>query len=206
MKIGYAFSSGEQLSRNIRISLLSVKRFFNPKDIVIFYTPPYTKEDEQELSEYDLRKKPNLSLGGDYQVYMNRSYFDEVKSPVLFFLDTDTELVKDPRELLAGDFDIKCDARRVPGYEIHIGAQFFIMKNSCHKELGGAWRQEYLRIKDENIPCKDETSLYLAVRRLGLKIEGLPPAAIIGDQIPEHNDLEPKENTYIIHYGSSGKK
>jgi hypothetical protein len=211
MKIAYTVSSGELLIRNIKISLASVEKFFQPKEIIIFYTPPYKPEDKVFLSKYELRERPKMELGGGYDPQMTRSYFEEIEDDILFFLDTDTEMFRDPRDLLEGDWDIRCEARTdVEGYEAHIGTQFFIFKNGTHRKIAKLWRQKYLEAESKLSTLlagpTDEVSLYWAVIESKIKVMSLPSGSLTGDQIPKHPELLPSKDTYVIHYGLSGKK
>ena len=211
MKVAYTVSSGPELIRNIKISLASIEKFFEPKDIIIFYTPPRTLEDEVFLSKYDLRERPKMELGGTYDPQMTRSYFEEIEDDILFFLDTDTEMFRDPRDLLEGDFDMRCEARTdVEGYEAHVGTQFFIFKNGTHRKIAKLWRDKYLEVekvvKTLLAGPTDEVALYWAVIESKIKVMPLPPGALAGDQIPKHPELIPTEGTYVIHYGLRGKK
>jgi len=190
VKIVYTVSDKNYLIPNVLRSLRSVQKFCTPQNIIIFYTPPRSKENFQKLSELAIvRKVPNITNPFAAFPTKGKSHYGEkihlcsVDDPTILFLDADTFVRKDLRPLLVGNYDFS--ARVGSGYskmnhEVwrtmfeNYGKQpiplpntgFMIFKNYTHKHI----RREWLRFLNENLPnplphsyLKEQYALALAL-------------------------------------------
>ena len=88
-------------------SLHIAKQWFKKEDIIVFFTPPFNNDHEQQIAKYAtvIKKKDHYPI--PHQIfdpndptppfYWDKYYFTEIDSDNLIFLDNDTELQRDIR-------------------------------------------------------------------------------------------------------------
>ena len=118
VKLCYSFSARIDKLGFIDLlhSLHTTKEYFNKEDIIVFYTPPFNNDYEQQIAKYaTVVKKEHYPIPHPTfdpndptpPFYWDKYYFSEVDSDNLIFLDNDTELQCDIREYFDKyDFDI----------------------------------------------------------------------------------------------------
>jgi hypothetical protein len=117
IKLCYSFSARVDKLGFIDLlhSLHTIKQYFSKEDIIVFFTPPFNDDYEQQIAKY-----ATVIKKGHYPIphptydpndptppyYWDKFYFTEVDCDKLIFLDNDTEIQKDIREYFKEDFDI----------------------------------------------------------------------------------------------------
>ena len=224
-KFVYTLSDPQvQLALN---SIKSLRRFVNRDDIVVFCTPPIREKNIHALSrnavvvESENLTEPFFMAKGKCGRYGEKIHLCDVDSSRVVFLDCDTVVKKDPRELLDGDFDFS--ARIGSGYyEFNqyvwmkmfekIGKDpipmpntgFMIFKNNVHKEI----RDEWLKyINSPFLPNPHPSGFPKEQYALALAISG---KRIRWMSKKEHAFGWKKEelniDTYVLHLGTGRAK
>jgi len=110
LKIIYSVSDVRDLIRDTINSIMSLRRYFEKEDIIIYYTPPRSKKNYAKLSKLGtVIKERNIT--DEFRIIKGYGRFGEkfhalfVDSPNIIFLDSDTIINKDLFQLLWGSFD-----------------------------------------------------------------------------------------------------
>lgn len=215
----YSLSNKNKLIKNFMKSVKSLNKYVHRNKIFVYYTPPLDYDNLSKLSKYAEIKitknitKPfifrsNRGLGR----YGEKVHLCETKSDVVFFLDCDTIIKKNPLELIKGDYDFS--ARIGSGYydfdmtlwgnmfrkrgRLPIpmpNTGFMIFKNSIHRNLFSLWLNLINSDIDNPHPVSNLKEQYaLALCLSGYKIRWMSKN--------EHAFLwkgEKKTNTYVLH-------
>ena len=166
IKYVYTLSSRGHLVLRALHSIRTLSRFVDPADIVVFYTPPRTEADRTVLAGLgvDLREEPaeteSFSAFGDEPAhYGEKLKLCSVDAETVVFLDCDTLVLGDIREVLDGTFDFKArpgtESPREPDWREMFqrfnrpylrwmpNAGFMIFRNWIHQDIRDSW-QEFL--------------------------------------------------------------
>lgn len=117
----YTCSSKFDMVEQLEESIQSLTKYVKSEQIVVFFTPPISQEDVQRIENLgvEVREKPHYipksMQVGKYDspsYYSDKFYFTQVNSENVVFLDCDTLIKGDIRQVLKGDFQFK--ARLVP--------------------------------------------------------------------------------------------
>ena len=115
VKYCYTLSSIRQLPEDTVHSIRTLLNYVSPEQVVVFYTPPYNKEDEQRIRDLgvDLRKREQVTDSFSIKDSMPSSAFGEkvhigsIEADTVVFLDCDTLVLSDIRSTIEGDFEFK---------------------------------------------------------------------------------------------------
>lgn len=118
MKIAYTFSSVKNMPKDLLKSIKTTRSFVEADDIIVFYTPPREPEhiDMLENLGVDLRLREHrsraFSMGKEdvKSYYTDKTWLCTVGDDQVIFLDCDTVVLEDPREILEGDFEFNARA------------------------------------------------------------------------------------------------
>lgn len=108
IKLCYSFSARVDKLGFIDLlhSLHTVKQYFSKEDIIVFFTPPFNDDYEQQIARYaTVIKKDHYPIPHPTYdpndptppYYWDKFYFTEVDCDNLIFMDNDTELQRDIR-------------------------------------------------------------------------------------------------------------
>jgi hypothetical protein len=174
----YTVSDAGAMIPNVIRSIMSLRKYVDKKNILVFYTPPRCKLNNALLSkvavvkEVDNVSKPFVFVEGNPPSrYGEKCHLCDVPSSTVVFLDADTIVKKDLSPLLDGDFDFSA-RRHYPTRKSAIGSidervwletfrklekkpvpmpncGFMIFKRFCHRKI----KEEWLRhVNDNNLP------------------------------------------------------
>jgi len=193
--IVYTLSDKGNMVKDILSSLKTASKYEEKEDIIVFHTPPIKQETVRKLSRYATViqtsnvTEPFTFVGhrgpGQYGEKVQLCYVDREN---VLFLDCDTEIRKDPIELLEGDFDFAGRVSPMGYFDIRnwcklfrdygrepigmFNTGFIIFKNYAHHKIGDKW-MFYL---NEDLPQlhpysyhKDQYALSLAVSDLKIR-------------------------------------
>jgi len=168
-KVVYTVSDVGDLIPCVLRSIESLEKFVSKKNIIVFYTPPRSRENYLKLSnvavvkEVDNITKPFDVLAAQKKAkglplsprhYGEKVHLCEVECENVLFLDADTVVRKDITELLAGNYDFSA---LPPAYEMdealvakafasigkdplpQFNCGFLIFKNSLHVRIKDLW-------------------------------------------------------------------
>lgn len=189
-KIVYTVSDKGSMISDVLNSIKNVRKFFNRKDIFVFYTPPRNKENLYKLNKLAIVKEvPNITQPFIAFPHKGLSHYGEkihlcdVDSLNVIFLDADTVIKKNPLPLLIGDYDFSARVgnsyysmdrkiwndmfRKFRKQIVPLpNTGFMIFKNYCHREI----KQEWLRFVNSTLPnplkhsyLKEQYALALAL-------------------------------------------
>lgn len=221
MKVAYTVSDIWKIVDQTVLSIKSVRKFFQRGEVVVFYTPPRSKKNQERLSALaEVREVENLTdpfdpwRKGRMSRYGEKVHLCSLDDEVVFFLDADTRVKGDLRDLLEGDFDValrrddwvndralnwdkwRAMFKRAGKEPIDVpNAGFMVFKNGTHRDIGDEW----LRLLNSNLEnpgtsyLKDMYSLALAVS--GRRIKWLSPMEC------SHTFADEPEAAYVVHLG-----
>jgi hypothetical protein len=168
-KVVYTVSDCGDLIPAVLKSIKSLERFVQKENVIVFYTPPRSKENYSKLSEIaEVKAVENITTPFDMhgcdekgflkgaQRYGEKLHLCEVDCPNVIFLDADTVVKKDITLLLDGDFDFsalppkiysKFNKDIMKAVFRNIGTEpipmfncgFLIFKNYLHFKIKDAW-------------------------------------------------------------------
>lgn len=189
-KFTYTLSSQGDLVGGVMQSIKSLLNWVDPRDIIVFYTPPRHHADQDALTELgvDLRETDNQTLafsirsGFDASHYGEKVQIGEIDADTVVFLDCDTVILDDPEVVIAGDFDFKA---RPGSYDVSEeewrsmfqaygeeylswmpNAGFMVFKNRTHQKVQSDWRQyikEGIELPSAGMNHGEQYALALAV-------------------------------------------
>lgn len=186
-KFVYTLSDVGDLVKSTIRSVNSLLNFVDKKDIVIFYTPPRSKKVFNKLSRMaEVRKVENITEPFKFQEkrfgrFGEKIQLCNVDDPNVIFLNSDTEIIKNPRDLLIYDYDVSgrigmgyldfdfdiwenmFEGRKVIPM---LNAGFLIFKDFAHKKIRNKWLEYIEKDLDNPHPTqyfKDQYSLVLAI-------------------------------------------
>jgi hypothetical protein len=165
MKIAYTFSSVKNMPKDLLKSVETMNCFVGPEDIIVFYTPPRESEHIEMLENLgvDLRLKEHrsraFSMGrkDPESYYTDKTWLCTVEDDEVIFLDCDTVVLDDPREILKGEFEFKArpgsfsseksdkkwrrefEKRDLPVMDWMPNAGVLAFKNGSHREIEDDW-------------------------------------------------------------------
>ena len=220
MKVVYTVSDKGSMIEDVLKSLSTIRRFIDKNDIIIYYTPPRSEENFDKLSSLAVVlkaeniTKPFLFQKNRFGRYGEKIHLCDVNDPTVMFLDADTLIKKDIRELIKGDYDFSARVgisgykdfnqyiwsemfRRIDKKPIYLpNTGFMIFKNYTHREIKEEWlkytNDPYLPNPHPSSNAKEEYALALAVS--GKKIKWMTKK--------EHTCLwlnESQTDSYVIH-------
>jgi hypothetical protein len=212
-KFVYTLSDVGDLVRLTVKSIKTLHKFVDKSNVIVFCTPPMRDRSISRLSNLAMVEQVhNLTapfLVADHKVgrYGEKLRVCDVDCHIVFFLDCDTLIKKNPLKLLEGDFDFSVRGRSTR-YAKEVEEMFkkynrepislpnsgvMIFKNSLHRKIRDEWlsfmNQDLLPFDDY---AKEEVSLALCVS--GKKIKWLTPT--------EHSlrdSWEDTDKTIILH-------
>ena len=203
-------------------SLKSVERFVEPGNIIVVYTPPINEKHIESLRVrgYQIYVKPTPVGGWRFAA---KNYLCDVETENLIFIDCDTVVYKDIRELLTRDKDYSFAARigktSSVGDKVWEGtfkkfglrqlpmfnSGFMIFRDGLHNCIKDEWI-EYLKMYLSNeleLPHKDRTMINQ--HALTLAISRYVPESNIWYLGKEHHSYGETRDTYVFHTPGSGK-
>lgn len=222
VKFVYTLSDKGRMVQEAIKSIKSLLRFVEKGDIIVYYTPPRSKENLKKLSQFAVvREVPNLTKPFVFSKEIGPSRYGEkvhlcdTNCPIVIFLDTDTIVKKNPLDLLDGDFDFFARPGTV-NYDLNNkiwedmfrmfnakpilipNTGFMIFKNWCHKDIRDLW----LNLINSPLPnphpinyLKEQYALAIALSVKKKKIKWMGREHHIFRWIGEKND------TYVLHEG-----
>ena len=163
VKYVYTLSSVGVMFQRAFFSIKSLSKYVDPKNIVVFFTPPRDNSDTKRLEQLgvDLRLVENttdaFTAFDTEQHYGEKTWLTTIEDDTVVFLDCDTVIFDDIQTVIKGDFDFK--AR--PGTSEVLqpnwrdlferfdeeyldwmpNAGFLVFKNGLHREIGDKWRK-----------------------------------------------------------------
>ncbi len=221
VKFVYTVSDRGDMIRDVLRSIKSLRRFADREEIVVFYTPPRSQSSLEELSKLaEVKLVPNVTEPFVFRKergpgrYGEKVHLCDVDCENVVFLDADTVVRKDIRELLQGDYDFSSrigEAYYEKDFDMKIwremfarygaepipmpNAGFMIFKNWCHRDIKDLW----LKFLREPLPHpykyyhKDQYSLALALSLTGKRIRWMTEK--------EHSFrwMDEPEDAYVVH-------
>lgn len=168
-------------------SIQTLKNQINVEDIVVFFTPPRDDEHIKRLKSLgvDVRLVENstdaFAAFDTKQHYGEKTWLTTIDDETVCFLDCDTLVFGDIKEVIRGDFQFKARPAtsqvRQPEWqelfqrfdESYIdwmpNAGFLIFKQGIHKDIGKKWR-DYIQTElnyQHDVNHKEQYALALAV-------------------------------------------
>lgn len=221
-KIVYSLSDVRNLVDSTIRSIRSLNYFIDKDDIIVFYTPPRSKNVFNKLSKIsNVIKAKNITDPFMFQKnrfgsYGEKIHLCEVDEPNIIFINSDTLVLKNPRELFVDmqyeydvssrvglgylDFDFniwnkmfeRIDKKPIP----MLNTGFLVFMDFTHKKIMDEWL-EYINMELDNPHptsyMKDQYAFSLAVS--GLRIRYMDKN--------EHSFLWNKElNDTCVRHGS----
>lgn len=163
VKYVYTLSSVGAMFERAFFSIKSLSQFIDPKNIVVFFTPPRDNTETEYLKQLgvDLRLVENttdaFAAFDTEQHYGEKTWLTTIEDDTVVFLDCDTLIFGDIRDVIEGEFDFKARPGTSevlqPGWrklfdrfneeylEWMPNAGFLIFKNGIHREIGDKWRK-----------------------------------------------------------------
>lgn len=164
-KIVYCFNGWKWIWRQLVLSLTTLRRFVDD-NIVVFYGPPRFQEHIEWLTPLcDLRLVETPLHESDFlrkRVYFRKKFYGStmklhaynLDTPNLIWIDSDTVITGDVREILKGDFDVSvarwqnersdtymdelCEVTELPHINTMM-AGFVVFKNHAHNKMKKHW-------------------------------------------------------------------
>lgn len=216
----YTLSSRKKMAQQALRSIATLKHYVEEEKIKIFYTPPYSEEDEDALKATgaELIKKENQTEAFNVSRSLPESHYGEkinlcsIDAENVVFLDCDTIIGNNIWEVLEGDFEFK--AR--PSEEIDSdnrewqalfgrnneeylpwmpNAGFLVFKNGFHREIKNKWVKyvnKDLDFQVDKVSHDEQYALALAVS--GADIEEMNPKEHVFEYLGEKT-----ANAYVYH-------
>jgi len=218
--VAYCVCDKGDMFEELVTSLKSIEQFIDRKNIVVFYTPPRSKNNHNIFNKYAIVKEVD-NITHPFKYLKKRppsrfgeiiGHFEKVSSPNLFILDCDTIIKKDITKLLDGDFDVAFRPDTMWKYvdkqkwenlffehnkkSIPIPNKgFMVFKNNTHKKI----QNESMDFMNMDLPeifpnsyQKDQYALALALS--GYKIKLFDKHVHAFHWLSEYN-----VDTYILH-------
>jgi hypothetical protein len=159
----YTLSSRNKMVQQCLRSIATLKHYVDEKQIKIFYTPPYSEEDEKtlEATGAEIIKKDNQTEAFNVSRSLPERHYGEkinlcsLDEDNVVFLDCDTVVGNNIWEVLEGDFEFKArpahrfkddnawkkmfDKRDRPYLDWMPNAGFLIFKQKAHKKIQDIW-------------------------------------------------------------------
>ena len=147
------------------LSIKTLSRYVSTTDIIVFFTPPRDKLHIEKLEALgvDVRKKQNRTeefvAFDNPQNYGEKTWISTVEDSEVVFLDCDTFVLGDIKQVLEGDFEFKAredEKVHQPEWtemfnrfdEAYMdwmpNAGFIVFKNNLHQRIGDKWT-EYIQ-------------------------------------------------------------
>lgn len=183
----YTLSSIGNLFEWTFLSILTLSRFVEMRDIVVFFTPPREDAHVQWLEGLgvDVRTVENrtdaFTAFDASQHYGEKTWLSTLNDDTVVFLDCDTLVLGDIETVLRGEFQFKArpgtsqvrqqgwrelfDRFDEPYLDWMPNAGFLVFKDGLHQEIGEAWRtyvQSDLEYRHD-VNHKEQYALALAV-------------------------------------------
>lgn len=185
----YTLSSRKRMVQHAIRSIQTLRRWINAAQITVFYTPPRNDEDRSSLQDLGvhLKEVPNeteaFSMTGDPPShYGEKIKLCRIDADSVVFLDCDTIIAGDIREVFEGNFDFKARPGSIgvnsktwpelfnkferPLLRWMPNAGFMIFKNSTHKKIFEDWKhflQAEINYGRKGITHKEQYAIALAV-------------------------------------------
>lgn len=203
-------------------SVKSIRRFIAPDSIIIVYTPPVNQKHIEKLRRrgYQVCVKPNPEV--DWR-FAAKNYLCEVETKDLIFLDCDTIIYKDIKELLTENnysFAARIGKTSSLGNQIWentfkklglrqlpmFNSGFLIFKNGLHHRIKDDW-MKYLKMYLSGklvLPHKDRSMINQ--HALTLAISQHVPETNIWYLDEAHHNYGTSADTYVFHRPGSNKR
>lgn len=191
----YTLSSRKRMVQHAIRSIRTLRRWVNAEQITVFYTPPRNDDDRSSLQDLGvcLKEEPNeteaFSMSGNSPShYGEKIKLCRIDAGSVIFLDCDTIIAGDIREVIEGNFDFKArpgsvgvnsktwpelfDEFERPLLRWMPNAGFIIFKNRTHKKILQDWKyflQEEINYGRNGIKHKEQYALALAVSSYNCK-------------------------------------
>jgi len=190
--VAYTLSDKGNMVNDILVSLKSLSRFVDRRNIVVFYTPPMTRDTMGQLFEYaKVITCDNISKPFVFQErrgpsgYGEKLHICDLESENVFFLDCDTVIKKDLGKLLEGDYDFAARAVSMLDFNLKTwyylfqkyekdpvsmyNTGFLIFKNWTHNKI----KEDWTYYMNEDLPQAHPTSYHKDQYSLALALSGL---------------------------------
>lgn len=161
-KYVYTCSSRSNMVELLEKSICSLKKYVDSQDVVVYFTPPINRKDIETLENLGVDVRERSHFDESRQItgfdlpghYSDKAYLTEIQSENIVFLDCDTLVIQDIREVVKGDFKFR--ARTVGnispawGKFLHeynteyvfpeVNAGFLIFKKGFHRKIAEDYR------------------------------------------------------------------
>jgi len=113
VKFVYTLSSVSKLPEYAQLSVKSLLQYADAEDIVVFFTPPRNQEDINAFERLGVDLRLVEPRTEPFAAFSSKSYYGAktwlctVDESSVVFLDCDTFVLDDLREICKGDFDVK---------------------------------------------------------------------------------------------------
>ena len=227
-RVVYTVSDKGSMVKETLNSIRTVRRFVEKENVIVFYTPPRSEVNLNKLSDLavvvkkDNITKPFYFERNRFGRYGEKIHLCDVDCPTVIFLDGDTIVKKDIRELLRDEYDFSARVgtayhdfnqyiwmnmfKRIKKEPIPMpNTGFMIFKDYTHKEI----RDEWLRyINNPHLPnphpecyLKEQYALALAIS--GKKIKWMSEKEHLFGWTSERDETI---DSYVIHLGHNRRR
>ena len=200
-------------------SIMSLKNWVDPEQIVVYYTPPRSESDLETLRDLGVKvelvenqSEPfALNIIGEAIPYGEMWHLCKSNADNVVWIDNDTIVAGDIWDVVGGNFDFKARPEEDKSddeewYEMfdrfgrepmdwRFNAGFLVFKNGLHQEIKNEWK-EFMEsdLGYYNAPTmQDAHGLALCVSEYDC--EKMTP----NEHVMEWGD-EPRANGYVYHY------
>lgn len=218
----YTLSDIREYPKFLDNSLKSLERFVEPDNIIVVYTPPINEKhiEKLRLKGYRVHIKPKPEV--DWR-FAAKNYLCDVETENLIFLDCDTSIHKNIKELLTKtnySFAARIGKTHSFGNKIWIdtfekfglkqlpmfNSGFMIFRKNLHNQIKDDW-MKYLKMYLSNeleLPHKDRTMINQ--HALTLAVSQYVPESDIWYLDEKHHSYRLNVETYVTHTPGRGKK
>jgi len=203
MKVVYSVSDvaphGKPLVEDAVRSLQGVRKFIPKEDVIVFYTPPVSQKGYERLLKLaEVKVATNInapafrtSPQAQEGKFLDKLWLTAVDDDTVIFLDCDTIITKDPRQLI-GDYDFAARKEQLYGtrnWDMRLWTELcggnnipcpntgvMVFRNGLHKKLKNdlmAFAVMDIPSPAYNLNLKDEYVFGMALARQNIKIKWL---------------------------------
>ena len=186
-KYAYTLSSIGTMFQRTFFSIQTLTHYVDSDNVIVFFTPPRERQHVENIRELgvDVRLVENstnaFAAFDTEQHYGEKTWISTIEDNTVIFLDCDTFIFGDIREVVQGDFQFKAregtskvrqpewqdlfERFNEPYMDWMPNAGFLIFKDGLHQEIQDTWRN-YVQTELEyqhDVNHKEQYALALAV-------------------------------------------